>query len=117
MFVLRAWPKVFYQTYESSDSITKESRYKSDHLPRRHTHHGMFQGRSGTDKGYCNIFTSAPRICNKSEEVCPNPNTGNSLSRLNCEHSQYDFVIDTGNVNKGEDQMPRDVERSEHNCS
>ena len=74
-----------------------------NNIPGRSINFRKYYGRDTPSTGFCNISATAPRICDKFQEVCFRTNSGNTVSGYDCELKDNDiaFTSGKGSENKG----------------
>ena len=68
-------------------------------------------------KGLCDLSVATSRFCNKSEEVYVRSCTGNRVLRVDCEFTNYHFVITSGKDREDKGSMPKVIKGIKGNTS
>ena len=88
-------------------NLSFETSYDKGHnISRGFIDFGKQYERNIYGKGLCDLPIATSRLCDKSEEVCVRYCTKNRVLRVDCEFSNYDFVI-TEKIGKIKDQCLR----------
>ena len=67
-----------------------------NNIPGRSINFREYYRRDTRSTGLCNISVTAPRICDKFQEVCFGTNSGNTVSGYHCELKDNDIVFISG---------------------
>ena len=92
-------------------NLSFEMSYDKGHnFPRRFIDFGKQYERNIYDKGLCDLPNATSRLCDKSEEVCVRSCTRNRVLRVDCEFTNYDFVITRRKDREDKGSMPKVIQ-------
>ena len=85
--------KSFCQVIKGSNVSAKAFDDSGNNIPGRSINFREYYGEDTCSTGLCNISATAPRICDKFQEVCFRSNSGNRVSEYDCELKDNDIVF------------------------
>ena len=96
LFWTRPNTKSFHQVSKGFNVSAKAFDDSGSIIPGRSIHFPEYYGKDTRSTGLCNISATAPRICDKFQEVCFRTNSENRVSGYNCELKDNDIVFNSG---------------------
>ena len=108
-------PKNFHKIIKGADCTTEKTEHKSNHLSRRPAHYGRLEGGTDSGKGHSYIPSATSRVCVKSEEMCLNSHSRDSVFRTDCELEGVDFIIDSRKDRKDFKSLQEPIDKERDN--
>ena len=93
LFCTRPSTKSSYQVIKGSNVTAKALDDSGNNIPGRSINFREYYGRDTRSTGLRNISATAPRICDKFQEVCFRTNSRNRVSRYDCKLKDNDIVF------------------------
>ena len=115
LFWTRPSTKRFCQVIKGSNVSAKAFDDSGNNIPGRFINFREYYGRDTRSTGLCNISATAPRICDKFQEVCFRTNSGNRVSGYNCELKDNDIVITSEKSSGNKESVTGGVQSTKDN--
>ena len=115
LFCTRPSNKSSYQVIKGSNVTAKALDDSGNNIPGRSINFREYYGRDTRSTGLRNISATAPRICDKFQEVCFRTNSRNRVSGCDCKLKDNDIVFTSGKGSENKESVSGGVQSTRDN--